>query len=347
MIIFSTNPAPVLLPRRWFILLLCTLLLANQQAYATQFKIATISPDGSSWMKKMRAAAKQIQADTDNRVKFKFYPGGVMGSDSVVLRKIRLGQLQGGAFPGGSLVKFAPNVQLYNLPLLFHSFDEVDFVRQHMDAKIVEDLEQGGFVTFGLGEGGLAYLMGKAPATHYAELRQRRVWVPAGDPGSILVLNSYGISPIPLAIGDVLPSLQTGLIDTVAISPIGALALQWHTQVSHMTDLPLLYFYAVLAINKKDFAKLSEPDQDRVRQVMGAAFEEIDKQNRIDNLAAFQAMQKQGIQISTPSAEEVRDWRTQARKAIDSLVAEGEVDPAMYRQLTDHLDQYRSRYASP
>ncbi len=347
--IISNADSPKSIPRfrRLGLAFCAALLLSAAQASATVFKIATISPDGSSWMTTMRQAAQVIQTNTEGRVRFKFYPGGVMGSDQVVLRKIRLGQLQGAAVPGGSLTQFAPDAQLYNLPLLFHSFDEVDFVRRHMDAKIVEALEQGGFVTFGLGEGGLAYVMGKTAVTRFTELQERKVWVPEGDPGSALVLNSFGISPIPLSIGDVLPSLQTGLIDTVAISPIGALALQWHSQVTHMTDLPLMYFFAVLAINDRDFARLSGEDQTTVRQVMGEAFVEIDKQNRKDNLAAFKALEQQGIVVSTPTDTDIHAWRKRADIAVEQLVAEDIVDPALYRQMMGYLHQYRSSHAAP
>lgn len=313
---------------------------------AAVLKIATISPDGSSWMVKMRAGAEAVEAATEGRVKFKFYPGGVMGNDKAVLRKIRLGQLHGGAVPGGSLTKFAPNSQLYNMPLLFRSFREVDVVRERMDRLIIEELERGGFVTFGLGEGGLAYLMTDAAVTQVDQLRAKKVWVPDNDPITAGVVKSFGISPIPLSIGDVLPSLQTGIIDTVATSPIAALALQWHTQISHMTDIPLMYFYAVLAIDKKVFDKLRPGDQRTVRDIMGKVFADIDRQNRQDNLAAFAAMQKQGIVLSRPSREHIDAWNRYAEQAMNRIVESGEVSRPLYEQMMNYLEQHRSAQAA-
>ena len=95
---------------------------------AKTIKIATISPDGLSWMKQLRLAAKDIEKQTEGRVKFKIYPGGVQGDDYTVLRKMRIGQLQGGGFAAGSLTRFYPDLQIYNLPLQFRSFEEVDFI---------------------------------------------------------------------------------------------------------------------------------------------------------------------------------------------------------------------------
>ncbi|MBW2100225.1 MAG: TRAP transporter substrate-binding protein DctP, partial [Deltaproteobacteria bacterium] len=84
-------------------------LLLSCPAHAVVFKIATLSPDGSFWMQKMREGAEEVAQKTNNRVRFKFYPGGVMGDDKVVLRKIRIGQLHGGAVVSGSLSDYFPD----------------------------------------------------------------------------------------------------------------------------------------------------------------------------------------------------------------------------------------------
>ncbi|MFC1825665.1 TRAP transporter substrate-binding protein DctP, partial [Thermodesulfobacteriota bacterium] len=139
------------------------LVLLTIPVHARVIKIATLSPEGSSWMLLMRQGAKDVAQQTGKRVRFKFYPGGVMGNDKSILRKISIGQLHGGAVMAGSLAKFAPDNQIYNLPLMFKSFKEVDYIRKRMDSLIIQELEKGGFVTFGLAEGGFAYLMSKIP----------------------------------------------------------------------------------------------------------------------------------------------------------------------------------------
>jgi len=327
--------------RKIWVLLLPIILVAT--ADAAVFKVATVSPDGSSWMNRMRAGAQEVEQRTDGRVRFKFYPGGVMGSDKTVLRKIRLGQLQGGALPGGSLASYATSSLLYTLPLQFHSYQEVDFVRRQLDPIIIRDLEKGGFVTFGLAEGGLTYLMSNSGITSVGQLRQKKVWMPDADISSQKAADSFQLNPIPLNIGDVLPGLQTGLVDTIATSPIAAIALQWHTRVSHMTNLPLTYFYAVLALDKKAFTKLSVSDQQHVRQVMEQVFRDIDRQNRRDNIAAFKALQAQGIKLSRPTAAEKSEWQRLGDKATRDMVASGVVSASLYQKLQVQLDRYRSQ----
>jgi TRAP-type C4-dicarboxylate transport system substrate-binding protein len=310
---------------------------------AAVFKIATVSPDGTSWMKSMRAAAADITVQTDGRVKFKFYPGGVMGNDKAVMRKIRIGQLQGAAVPGGAMVGAAPDSLIYTLPLKFKSFAEIDYVRQRMDSQIVADIERGGFVNFGLAEGGFAYVMAKRPIASVEELKKGKVWIPSGDKAALDAVQTFGVSPVPLSLADVLAGLQTGLIDIAATSPIGAIALQWHTQISHMTDLPIMYFYALLAIDQKVFKRLSDGDQLIVRMVMTQAYKDIDAQNRKDNESAYSALLKQGIKLVTPSAEEVAVWDSKAEVAQQKAIAGGFFSPAIAGELDRHLQNYRQQ----
>jgi TRAP-type C4-dicarboxylate transport system substrate-binding protein len=232
------------------------LVLPAGPAASLELKIATLSPDGSPWMQKMRQGAKEVAEKTSNRVHFKFYPGGIMGNDKAVLRKIRIGQLHGGFLTGGSLIKVFGDAQVYSLPLKFRSLQEIDYVRERMDHYMMTGFEKGGFITFGLAEGGFAYVMSNAPVRSVEELRNHKVWIPDHDPTVSEAMHAFGIKPIPLSIADVRSGLQTGLIDTVTVSPIGAIVLQWHTQVKYLTELPMAYIYGLLAVDRKAFSKI-------------------------------------------------------------------------------------------
>src|SRR5689334_19121744 len=100
--------------------------LAGSVQAATTMKIATVAPDGTAWMREMRAGADALKKRTEGRVEIKYYPGGVMGDEPSVLRKIKIGQLQGGAFTGGELSAIVKDAQIYSLPFLFKNQEEVD-----------------------------------------------------------------------------------------------------------------------------------------------------------------------------------------------------------------------------
>ena len=328
--------------QRFKLSLVLVALLTSPVALAVTLKIATLAPDGSSWMKQMRAGAKEITQQTDGRVKFKFFPGGVMGDDKAVLRKMRIGQLHGAAMPSGGLAGQYPDSQIYNLPFKFRSLEEVDYVRARMDDSLNKGFAAKGFVTFGLMEGGFAYAMSRQVVRNPGDLGPLKVWIPDTDKMGQAAMKGFGITPIPLPLGDVLPSLQRGLIDTVASSPVGAVALQWYNHVDYMTDLPLLYFYAVFAIDKKAFKRIKSADQAVVREVLTRVFASIDKQNRKDNEAALATLKKRGIQVIAPTAEQQASWYQQGNQVLADLTASGVVSSEVLQQLDQYLSEYRA-----
>ncbi len=313
------------------------------QAQAMHFKIATLSPEGSVWMEKMREGATELARRTNNRVQIKYYPGGVMGDDKAVLRKIRIGQLQGGAFVSGSLSGIYPDNQIYSLPLFFRSFKEIDYVRKHLDHRIMEGFEKHGMVIFGIAEGGFAYVMSTVPIRTVEEMRQQKVWIPDNDSMILETVKAFGISPIPLSIADVRAGLQTGLINTVTTPPIGALALQWHTQIKYLMDEPFLYIYGVLGIDRKAFERISPGDQKIFRDIMGKVFEELDRRNREDNIKAMQTLRKQGIEFIKPSSKALKKWFKDASEVPKRLIKSHRLSKEMVDALNRLIKEYRSK----
>jgi len=309
---------------------------------ATTLKIATAAPEGSSWMTAMRAGADEIKQRSAGRVQLKFFAGGVMGNDKSVLRKIRVGQLHGGAFTAGSLDEITSDAKIFSLPMIFRNYDEVDFVRSRMDADLKASLEKNGFACFGFAEGGFALLMSEQPAVTVAEVRGRKIWIPEGDTVSYRAMESLGLSPVTLPITDVMTGLQAGLIEVIAASPIGALVFQWHTKVRYVTTTPLSYLYATLIIDRRIFDKIDAADQQLVREVMERIYVKLDHDSRQDNQSASAAMAKQGIKFVDPPAEEVAIWRRMAGKLVDDLRSEGAFSPVAFDRLQALLAEKRA-----
>lgn len=301
---------------------------------AKTIKIATISPEGTFWMKQMRAGAKEITEKTQGRVKFKFYPGGVMGNDDSVLRKIRIGQLQGGAITMGSLAGSVPDTTIYGLPYLFSSLDDAASIRKTTDPMLMQEIENNGFVSFGFAQGGFTYLMSKEQINTLDDLRQRKSWVPENSDVGLSVYRYINVTPISLPYSDVLTGLQTGLIDTIVTSPIGALALQWHTHISYVVDQPVNYLAAMMIIDKKTFDKLSEADQEVVRKVMTKVYKKIDEQNKVDNIAAREALINQGVKFIKLTEKEKVEWEKVDDFVIKEMIKKYNYNKALYEAVT-------------
>jgi TRAP-type transport system periplasmic protein len=322
-----------------FTFVLCTLAMGAQAA--TVIKIATVAPDGTAWMREMRAGADAVKKRTEDRVEIKYYPGGVMGDEPSVLRKIKIGQLQGGAFTGGEFSQTNKDAQIYSLPFLFKNLDEVDKVRAQLDPLLKKTFESVGFEAVAISGGGFAYLMSVRDVKSKDDLKAAKVWVPQGDRIAEVAIKAAGVTPISLPLADVYTSLQTGLIDTVANTPAGAIAFQWHTKVKHMFDLPLTYVVGILLVDKKVFDALSAEDRKAVNEELGTAFARLEKINRDDNVQARGALEKQGVTISAPNAAETKSWEDVGVTARAELMAKNEISPEMSAALDKALAQAR------
>jgi TRAP-type C4-dicarboxylate transport system substrate-binding protein len=310
-------------------------------AAAADIKIATVAPDGSHWMGQMRAGADEVRTRTAGRVAMKFYPGGVMGNDAQVLRKIRIGQLQGGAFTSGGLAERYIGMNLYGIPLLFRSEDEVDAVRSKIDPLMAAGLDKAGFISFGFTEGGFANLLSNEPIHSVEEMKRKKVWVPDGDQISFLAMQTMGLSPVVLPVTDVLTGLQTGLIDITFASPVTALVLQWHTKVKYITALPVSYSMGVFAIEKNAFNALMPDDQKVVREVMGRYLGQLDREARDDNRKAAEALAKAGLQTVSVNGSDVEGWRQTVESLYPKLRMRTDVDVPLLDQLLAVLADYR------
>ena len=318
------------------------LIFFSVSADAKRLKIATLAPAGTTWMKEMKAGANLIAERTGGRVKLKFYPGGVMGNDQSVHRKIKIGQLHGGAFTPGGLAQVDSSIQSLGLPMMFSTFDEVDYVRAKMDPVIKQQMEAKGFVLLGISEGGFVRILSKKPMQNLESIRNSKVWVPAGDRIGQIAMSALGITPISLPISDVFTGLQTGLIETVTVNPTAAIAFQWHTSTSFMTEVPISYLIGVMAIQKKAFDKLSPDDQQIVREEIGKVFKRLDTINRSDNQAAKAALQNQGITFVTPDPGEIERWKSISDQSIEEMVETGVISSEIVDQVRGHLQSFHN-----
>jgi TRAP-type C4-dicarboxylate transport system substrate-binding protein len=184
--------------------------------------------------------------------------------------------------------------------------------------------------------------MSQNPISSVDDLKQQKVWAPEGDEIAQRTFAALGVSPIPLPMTDVLTGLQTGLIDTVATSPVGAIALQWHTRIKYLADTPLLYLYATLVVKKSAFNRLSKTDRELMRTAMAKAFRKINEQNRKDNTGARKALLEQGITFIEPTAEDLTNWRGIMRNNTDEMAEQGLFSRELLEQIRGHLENFRA-----
>ncbi len=328
------------------LLLALTVFLMSGMANAAVLKVATVTPEGSQWMKDMRASAAKIKERTEGRVQIKYYGGGVMGNDTKVLGQIRIGRLHGGAFTPAALAKIYPDMNLYGLPMVFESIEQAAYVRESIDPVLIQGLEDAGFKSFGFASGGFAYIMSNTPVTTIDDLKGKKVWVPEGDVISYASMESLSLSPVTLPLTDVLTGLQTGLIDIVAISPIGALVLQWHTKVKYVTEMPLVYTLGFMAVDMRAWNKISQEDQAIIEEVMVATYENFDRVNIADNRDARDALVNSGVESVPYSLDEANNIRELMLESNRELGEQGMFTLSLYEQMMALVDEYGDQQAA-
>ncbi len=322
--------------------LLLGALALSSQLQAAPLRIATNAPDGL-YLREMKAAGEAIKTQTQGRVELKFFPGGVQGTDAAtVLRKIKLGQLQGGAFSGTELAAISNDAAIYGLPFFFKSKAEFDYVVAKTLPLVQASYAKGGFVVPGFCGGGFAYLLSTKPLSSLDQLKATKVWLPAGDPIAEVGFKITGAPTVQLTIADVYASLQTGGIETVGGPLPAIIAFQWHTKVKHLADVPLSATTGLIAFDKRVIDKLSAADQAILNTEMAKAFKRQNDSN-FDDGAARAALIKQGIQVNTPNAEQAIAWQAVGEKSLAELKARNTFTPAVLDAVLAARAEYRAK----
>jgi TRAP-type C4-dicarboxylate transport system substrate-binding protein len=305
-------------------------------------KLATLAPEGSSWMETFNSIDTEVRGKTDQQVGFKFYPGGVLGDEKDMLRKMHIGQIHGAALTSAGLSAIFGEMDVFQIPFLFESYDETDYVIKEMDAFFRKGFENNNYILLGWSEGGFVRLMSTTPVATLDDLRKVKVWTWEDSPMTKVIFEEANVSAIPLSVPDVLVALQTGLVDVVYAPPTGAISLQWFTKIKYMTDVNLIYLIGAVVMKKDVFNKIAPAHQKILLDVFEHQMVELKTTIRKENQEAIKVMIKHGVKIITPTAEQVAEFKKVSAKAMQRL--EGKSFSKKVRdQVIEKISTYRKK----
>lgn len=291
----------------------------DDEKKSTEVKLATLAPKGSAWAKILDKGAKEIETKTDGRVKIKWFFGGSQGDEREAVRKMKLGHLHGAAITAVGMGLIKSDVRVLEIPFLFKDDKELDYVREKMAPDFEKQFEEANFVLLAWGDVGWVHVYANIDIQSRADLGKTKMWAWTDDPIVKAFFKRLDVNGVPLGVPDVLPSLQTGLIDGCYGSPLAAVALQWYTKVKYGTSVPISYSIGALVVTKESFSKLSSEDQKTIREVSKSMEADLMKTVRKDNERAKKAMEKQGVKFSTTPAALVSDFEKQGKAVWDDL----------------------------
>jgi len=294
-----------------------------------RIRLATLLPQGSSQFHVLEQMGQQWKTSTGGALILTIYPGGTMGGEEETIRRLRLGQLQAATLSAAGLSSIDPAVgAIEKIPMLYHSLDEMEYVCSKMRPDLEKRLEQKGFVALSWTDAGWIHIISRQPYIRPEEFKSKKskIFVTSSDIDEAAVINSLGFQAVPLEWSDVLISLQTGLVDTVPVTPFYALASQFDLAAKNLLEVNYVPLVGATVMTKRAWDGLTSDQQEKVLKAAAEAASKIRAQSRAENQEAIEAMKKRGLQVHPVPQELEDDWRHFAESVYPKM--RGKMIPA-------------------
>ena len=312
------------------IAMLCLTMLPAPWAGAqdkVRVKLGTLAPKASIYHRVLQEMGEAFRAAEGPGSAFTVYTDGSQGSESDVVRRMRIGQLNAAMNTAVGLAEIDPSVGvLQKMPLLFRSWEEVEYVSHALRPDIERRFLDKGFVVVLWAEAGWVRFFCKEPATQPSDLIGRRMFAWAGDSEQVAVMKALGYRPVVIETADIIPGLQTGLIDTVPVTPAWALATQLDRVAPNMIDLPWAPIVGALVVTRKAWDAMTPAARDALRQSAPRAARALREHQARSDTEAIAAMQKRGLNVTRPNPEQEAAWQELARRTYPMI--RGQTIPA-------------------
>ena len=322
------------------------LLLATQtfvwSAPDKQLRMGTLAPKNSVYHRQLVEIGEAWKTAQGSSAKFVVYPDGSQGGETEMARRMRIGQLQGALLSVVGLREIEPSISaLQSMPLLFKTWEEVDYVREKMRPSMERKFADKGFVVLAWGDAGWVRFFSKEPAFKPEDYQKMKFFAWGGEADQQEIMKSMGYTPVPLETSDILPSVQTGMINVVPSTPSFALASQVYTMAPNMLEINWAPIVGALVITKKSWDDMSPEAQAALRSAGEKAGVQLRAKARQEVEDAVEAMKKRGLVVNRPNAEQMRAWQELADKLYPRI--RGTLVPAeTFDEVFRHLKAYRA-----
>ena len=294
----------------FFIVYLCagSLLFAVDNKKMIIFKTATLAPPGSPWHEYLKEVAAEWNTASEGQVTLRIYPGGVAGNEGDMVRKIRIGQLHAGAFSIGGLSLIAPEANVLAIPLAIDTWEGLDRVITVLGPRVKQRLEAQGFVLLNWGDAGWLHFFVPNADPSIEAVRKAKLFVHSGDDRFVEMWKSAGFNVVPLTFTDMLPGLQSGMINAYNSTAIMALASQWFAFTPYMIDMPWVPVVGATIVSKSIWMKIPLNLRPKLIEIAHQAGQRLQKKIRNLEEEAVIEMQKRGLNVIKPNDEQLEKW---------------------------------------
>jgi TRAP-type C4-dicarboxylate transport system substrate-binding protein len=302
-------------------------------------KLGSLAPVASPWDVGLRRMAGEWEKLSDGRITVKIYSGGIAGDESDMVRKIRIGALNAAAITVSGLQGIFKGAKTLSYPLLLRNDDELAYVLDRMEPLFDTELQKRGFKPVGWSLGGWVYIFSRYPILRPDDLRKQKLWVWSGDPDEIQAYQSAGFQTVTIAATDLMTSLQGGMVDAFATSPLVAASSQWFGIASNMYTLKLGPLWGATIVSTKTWAEIPEDLKPKLMDAAQKIFDSLAPDLVKADSQAIDVMKKYGLKINqvTPQAE--IEWDDLLNKTFAGLVGKM-YDKNSFDLVSKYLGQY-------
>lgn len=307
-----------------------------------KIKLGTLAPKDSTPHNSLKAMAEAWRNAPGGGAQLIMFTDGTQGGEADMVRRMRIGQLQAAMLTAGGLSDIDDSVTcLQMMPMVFQSLDELDYVSEKMRPLLEKRLSEKGFVVLFWTDAGWIKFFSRKPAVFPDDLKRQKLFAGAGDNKAIDIMKAAGYQPIPLETTDILPGLQTGLIDAVPAPPFFALAGQIYGPAPHMLDMNWVPLVGACVVSKKTWDRFPLDAQKAMLEAAEKAGKEIRTQARKEMGEAVEAMKKRGLTVHAMTPEAEAAWRKVVEGAYPKI--RGSVVPAeWFDEVEKLLVEYRA-----
>jgi TRAP-type C4-dicarboxylate transport system substrate-binding protein len=312
-------------------------------ADGTEIRIATLAPSGSPWMEVLDKAASEIKEKTAGRVTLKYFEGGQQGDERDFVRKVNLGQLDGAAVTAVGLAMIDESIRVLELPMMFQSAEELDYVADKLWPHFQKKFEDKGFKLTDRGEVGWIYFLSKTKVEKISDLQGQKLWLWGDDQLVGAVFKKLNVNGVPLGVPEVDAALTSGKIDACYGSPVAAVALQWYTKVKYMTSMPMSFAIGATVLSTKAYKKLSPDDVKALEDITRANAKKLRKTIRKANDDAKGTMSRKGVTVVQTPIAMVDEFTKKATEIWNELA--GKIySKEELKMVLDARDEYRAKH---
>ena len=277
-------------------------------------KVATLAPEGTAWHDILIDLGQKWKEATNGEVQVRIYPGGILGDERDMVRKIRIGQIQAAALSTEGLSEMAPEFSAFFLPLAYQNFEDVNNVLVDLLPDLTTEMENQGIKLLYVSDLSWAYWFSTEPVKVPSDLVDKKIFTWAGNFEYEKVYREAGYTVVPLAGTELLSGLQTGLINTFSTVPLYALARQTFGIATHMLDMKWGVLLAGVVIDNKTWNRIPNKYHAKLIQILDEIKEKQIIINRESEIQAIEAMKQYGLQVHTLSSKEKEQWMNEVER---------------------------------